>query len=395
MKKKAQETGGMAAALVAIIALLIVLYILFLPPEDRRDILEEGSIDSGTSSSGDDNISILLEKNPGKLTYLSQNKIEHDINTINLYSMTEGKIIKEELLVNPQRSVFNEIKAEITFKLDNIENTDNVLFTFNVDEAIGKLIITLNGKQIFKEKSDSSTMGPIKLSKELLNVDNTLEFGVSSPGIAFWRTNEYTLKNVKVIADITDLSGLKSKSTFFLTEEEKVNLEKARLRYFANCEVGKVGKLKVSINSFQIFSGIPDCGSLNPIEFSPDYLNIHENNLEFEADSGTYLLDRIQIKTELKESVDLIYDFDINKSTYEDLDENYVRIKFEFADDTEDKEAEVIVNGHRMQFSTSEESYERNINNYVEEDINTVKIVPKKTMYIRKLIVEVVENDED
>ena len=45
-----------------------------------------------------------------------------------------------------------------------------------------------------------ATPNPIILSEESLDYENVLTFKVSKPGLAFWRTNEYTLQNVVVLS---------------------------------------------------------------------------------------------------------------------------------------------------------------------------------------------------
>ena len=66
---------------------------------------------------------------------------------------------------------------------------------------------------------------------------------------------------------------------------------------------GKVGKLDVFINSNNVFSSVPDCGTLRPVEFAPSVLSEGENKIIFRTDRGNYLIDQIVVKTELEDPV--------------------------------------------------------------------------------------------
>jgi hypothetical protein len=50
----------------------------------------------------------------------------------------------------------------------------------------------------------------------------------------------------------------------------------------------------------RIFSGIADCGVQNNIEISQEILNVGDNTLTFGTDLGSYVVEKISVKTELK-----------------------------------------------------------------------------------------------
>ena len=63
-----------------------------------------------------------------------------------------------------------------------------------------------------------------------------------------------------------------------------------------------------------------------------------------------------------------------------------------FLDDREKKAGKVFVNGYQFHFFTYGDEYKRNINNYVEDGTNAIKVEPDQTVLdIRKMIVEVEE----
>lgn len=67
-----------------------------------------------------------------------------------------------------------------------------------------------------------------------------------------------------------------------------------------------------------------------------------------------------------------------------------VKLVLKFLDDHEKKAGKVFINGYQFHFMTYDEDYERNIDNYIEDGTNAVKIEPDQTVLeIRQLIVEI------
>jgi len=117
------------------------------------------------------------------------------------------------------------------------------LLSFNINAAKGNLIISLNGEDIFNSPILEGNVQPIKLPKNLLKDVNELIFSSSSPGLAFWATNEANLDQIKIVADVTSVEAQSSKNIFLVSETEKKNIEKVILKFQPNCNQEDVGKL--------------------------------------------------------------------------------------------------------------------------------------------------------
>jgi len=150
----------------------------------------------------------------------------------------------------------------------------------------------------------------------MLSQENNLEFSVSSVGWRFWETNEYSFENVKIIADVADTSRQASLNTFFVTEEQGENIEKARLEFHPDCKVNQVGKLTINLNDRTVFSGIPDCGTLNFVEFTPNMIYIGKNKIDFSTDQGSYLVDLISVELKFEDSTIPVYYFETDSSLF-------------------------------------------------------------------------------
>jgi len=67
-----------------------------------------------------------------------------------------------------------------------------------------------------------------------------------------------------------------------------------------------------------------------------------------------------------------------------------VDLTLRFADDIEKKAGRIFINGYQFHFQTYDDEYSRNINRYVEDRTNSIKIEPDQTVLdIRQLVVEI------
>ncbi|NQV08798.1 hypothetical protein HQ529_03025 [Candidatus Woesearchaeota archaeon] len=397
MLKKAQ-TGSGAATLVAVITLLIVLYILFLPADIREDILENTTSDNGNGDA--ESISgtkLLLSETPGVLEDLNVLEYEHSLPSINLFTTTGAEVIKKVNSLYVKRGVFDQKSEEIQFEIPDLERMDNFLLSFTAKKFSGRLIVKLNGKEIINTEMEKQSVDPVELEKTDLDSGNTLEFSVSDVGWMFWKTNEYILENIMVTSDVTDVSEQESKNVFMISSTEKHNLESGKLKFFPDCVVGQVGKLDVAINGREVFSAVPDCGALRPVEFDPVILKSGENNVVFKTRKGRYLIDHISVDTELKQVNYPTYFFDIEDDEYTDILDNKIDVNMtlRFVDDLEMKQAQIHINGKTVSMSTRDSEWFREITGYVYDGSNGIKIEPDdSTLEVIELRVVLVEVED-
>jgi len=386
--KKAQTSGTGAAILIMIIAVLLVVYILLIPPAEREKLLEGESGVSGVSYAN----KTLLLTSPGRLDYLAQDKIEHPISTVSLYSTTSASLLKSVSTIYIKNAWFDKKPFNFSFMLDDLTNTDNVLLGFNVNDCQGMLIIKLNGFEIFNSEITTLNTDPIKLPKDQLKKENVLEFEVSPVGFKFWGVNEYSLEKIRVSADVTDITTREAKQTFLVTTTEKENAEKMILRFFSDCKPAETGILNIYLNGHSIFSAAPDCGILRTLEIAPTSLISGENELHFQTNKGAYVIDSIMLKTELKEMTYPTYYFEVEDDTYSYVSSGdfKLRLRMEFPDDVEQKKADIYVNGHLNDLYTTQRVYELTLNPFINSGNNVIEIKPKSTLDVVNLKVEFV-----
>ena len=384
-------SAGGAMGFISLMVGLIILYIIFLPPGERAKLLGENE-----SVEEEDNVSVETEENvllleyPGRIDYLKEKEYEHDISPFYLYKTTNA----EELdTINPfiiRHGLFDEVIKDVPFKISDLKNTENVLLSFTAKKYNGLLTIKLNDVNIFESEITTSNPKPIKLKKDYLEEDNILEFSVSGTGIKFWSTNIYSFDDIKIVGDVADISKQKSKNIFFISENEKLNLERAKLRFLPQCKPEDAGKLDVLINYQEVFSGIPDCGGINVYSFSTNVLHTGDNNIVFKTDRGSYLIEQIKVQTSLRELIYPTYYFEINETTIEKIkgDTYDAVLSIEFVDDKKNKEMNLNINNRMTSVDTEEAKYLKKIDDYLREGNNFIKIEPLSMLDIIELKVE-------
>ena len=386
--KKAQ--GGVnAAILVAVIAGLIILYILFLPAEERESLLENKTVKK-TSTDDEEEEGLLLSVFPNRLEESSEVE-DKDIPNIFLFETTNAKELES---INPfivRKGWFDEKTKIETFSMNSLETTDNVILSFKAKKHDGTLTIKLNGEVVFENNIEQETVAPISLKKDLLKEDNTLDFAVSSVGLRFWKTNEYSLEDIKIIGDITDRSKQESRNIFTLTSKDLANIEEANLRFVPYCKsVAEVGTLDITLNDRNLFSAVPVCDDSYKQSIPIGLLDAGENKIIFKTARGSYSVEQIKIEFDEKEVEKKVYFFETNQSEIDDIEDGDkdAILRLEFVDDEENKRADININDHFITLDDDERIFTRNINDIIEEGNNFIEIRPRTRLDIVELSIK-------
>ncbi|MBW2972329.1 hypothetical protein KY359_04805 [Candidatus Woesearchaeota archaeon] len=385
LSRKAQDAAS-AATLIAVIALLIVFYLLFIPPSFRDQILEgnESTSTGKTGTAGRVNETI-LKASPGTLSRISSEEMEHNIPSVVLYSKKESKVLDTIASLSVKSSVFGKKTAAMQFTIDDLDNTDNLLLTFIDKKMKGGLLIKANGNEVFSGDVTQENPEPVRINKKfLVRGNNNIEFEAEPVGWKFWRVNRHNMQNLQISGEVKDISQQMSRNIFIVSATEKSNVKRAILRFTPDCMTGKTGKLNVLINQHSVYYSVPDCGGRIAIEFTPDVLREGENTIVFDSEEGNYLIDLIRITSELKEVLQPAYYFEISEDTMDDVrDGKYtVWLKMTFTEDNDQKAGALNINGRETSIFQRERTYSKNINDYIIEGNNAIKIIPETTLEI-------------
>ncbi len=373
----------------AVIAGLIILYILFLPAEERESLLENKTVKK-TSSDDEEEEGVLLSVFPNRLEESSEVEGK-DIPNIFLFETTNAKELES---INPfivRKGWFDEKTKTAAFSMNSLETTDNVILSFKAKKHDGTLTIKLNGQVVFENNIEQETVAPISLKKDLLKEDNTLDFAVSSVGLRFWKTNEYSLEDIKIIGDITDRSKQESRNIFTLTSKDLANIEEANLRFVPYCKsVADVGTLDITLNDRNLFSAVPVCDDSYKQSIPIGLLDAGENKIIFKTARGSYSVEQIKIEFDEKEVEKKVYFFETNQSQIDDIEDGDkdAILRLEFVDDEENKRADININDHFITLDDDERVFTRNINDIIEEGNNFIEIRPRTRLDIVELSIK-------
>ncbi|MBR9702993.1 hypothetical protein GOV10_03080, partial [Candidatus Woesearchaeota archaeon] len=317
--RKGQSSSG-SAILLIILTVLIILYILFLPPQDRAELL---GTSTGTYTDLDD-VNLpggqyeAFTQSVGRIEHISDKEQEHTIPSFRISTKTSGTSLNSWDSIYVKTSSFDEHIEDLSFKTEE-ELTKNVKISFTVgDQANGKLIVLLNGYRLLYDDLEPGTSHFVPLPDDLLERYNNIKIGVSSTGWAFWRVNDYQLRNVMVTGDVKDVSGARSKQVFFLDNEEYQHTNRALLKFYADCELDNEDRITIHINGNNIYDAVADCAVLTKIELDKQIINEGENEIIFITGRGDFLVTNIILKTILEEPTYPIWYYNLDKDYFID-----------------------------------------------------------------------------
>jgi hypothetical protein len=406
--RKAQAAYG-AVVVVSVIAALIIAFIILIPPKERVALLEgeesgddtdssSGSTSTTSSSSGKVKVKVkeknYLLESPGRIDYLTQEEVEHPLPVAVITTKKEAQILAEKNFVSAENGLFTDKSGELLFSVDDLDNTENILLSLNIKEIEGEIKLDLNGEEIFAGEVQTGAMNPIALPKSLLGSENKVTISVLSPGMVFWKTNSVIIYNLQVVGEVTNLDAQYARNTFLVSDTEKDNLEKVMLRFQPECDYNSVGKLRITLNGKDLYYGIPDCElEMIPIEVSPTVIKRGDNEIEFFTEKGMYVLSHITLKSELKDLQFPVYYFEVSNEEYKAVvsGDYRLRVKLDFVDITDEKEGDLVLNGHYKSFETKEIELVADLSDDLVKGHNSLKIRPRKTLDIKEMRVDLVD----
>ncbi len=383
MNLRKGQAAGSSGIFVIILAVVLIFYILLLPDDEFTSITDNRT----TITNGDEDSEIdevLLRERIGFLEYIAEDKVNYHMNSFTIKSLTEAQVIKNRQSVNTRNAVFQTSLDQVEFTADPTR-TEDLILNFHVERSRGILDIQLNGNNLFRGEISEGNAPNIYIDSSDLQYENELVFQVSSPGIAFWRVNEYELSNIRVIGDVTDLSQSESTQRINIRERDYDNLDSARLRYIPICEEDVKG-FEVYVNNNNVFRGSPDCHVPNRITISPDDLNARDNEFSFSVEEGSVLIDQPELRGSLVEVENPIYYFDLDDDLFEDgeLVDREVELKVDFVSEGR-KSLDIFVNGRNIGITTTQPEYSRDISDRVQAGSNSIELQAREDITLNQL----------
>lgn len=387
--------GRFIASLILVIAILMILYVLFIPPSERQELLNTNS-SSSFDRTASDKIELLSES-PGLVSPNQNFGVVHQLPSVNIFVKTEPKVLTLAQSLTVRNSLFSKTFPTTTFESRD-SDLKKVSLAFSVNQPSGELRIFLNGNQFYAEEVMTSGVKVVDVPLNLLSERNRVDFEVSSPGLAFWRTNKYQLTDITLREEFERIHAQETRQ-FTLTSEERENLQSAQLSYFQFCNLAlaeQTAALKVYVNDNSVFSGLIRCiSSKQTLELDKSVLVTGVNNVRFLLEQGDFTFNEVQVETKSKDRQNPTYLFSLTRSQFNDLQigNRSLELQLFLEEAKAEKRARIMVNEADFFMNTEDNSFTQNLREYVVEGTNFIRIIPSNTFNIVGLKV-VLDNDD-
>ena len=376
--RKGQQEGTNVAVLVALLAMFILAYVILLPPDERDKLLNEDFGVNGNNGNGNGESlgDLLISETPGVLRPFADESIKHKLAPIDLFVREEPESSEIVPSLYIERNLFSDRKQSINFNLDEQEGLKVVELFFTVRDARGRLIVSLNGNEIFNEKIEKGNIARINLPLHLLDRRNAVTFATS---YTLFGSNRYNLGEINLRKEFS-LENVKVERTFVLSQDEFNRITRVRLNYFISClsPEKEVSNLRIEVNAKPFESiNLPCVGDEVTFDVDKDDLQEGRNRVSFSIDDGDFRFTDLEIEVELDERVFPTYNFVVDEDQINDIEDDDVDavLRMSFLDDRKRKQAEIFINGNRLFLDTTGDEYSKDIGSFLEEGSNELKLI--------------------
>lgn len=383
------KEGASVAVILIIIAFAIALYIILVSPEEREKLLTEDLGYDGTSTSEEATTEVteLITESPGRLSPVQEYGNSHDINSVNLFVKTEPKVIDLAKNLYVKKNLFSSSSPRLRFDIEKVPDLKKVLIYFNVNDPSGTLKISVNDYTFFSDKIETEGVQLIELPLHYLKERNLVEFTVSTPFIG---SNHYDLSNVGIKEEFERINS-KEERTFMITAEEKANIKEASLNYFMYCNSqlrDETTNFKIILNNNQIYDAEIKCMSApQTVEINSADIIAGQNTVVFLLQQGDFSLNQIHFDTTSDKLDFKTYYFTLSRDDFQEIraGDKDINLEFLMEDDEREKSAKISINDGAFYMKTIDSKYEMDIQDYVQQGTNFLRIQPGNTFTLSGL----------
>ncbi len=378
--KRGAGEGKAIASLIMVIALAIALYVILIPPEERQALLE-GDI---TDEIKDTVKSLeLLSEAPGQLSPRQETGTVHSINAINLFIKTEPEIIRLADHLQVKRSLVTKSSPTLRFDANNLNNLNKASLYFTTQEPQGTLKLKINGEQ-FYSKELTGGVKVIDIPTIYIQETNQIQLTASSPGLAFWRTNEFNLQDVGVRLEYERINA-KETRTFQIAQQELESLTEADLKYTMVCNAPlqqNTANLRIILNDLEIIDSQIRCVSTEQIiELEKNHLRQGQNEVTFIIDDGEFAFNQLKLETKSDEITHPTYFFTVSSKEMQRIEElnKEAILEIFLEDNNKAKNARLNINDETIFMTTQESKFTYDITDLLDTGTNFIRIQPTTT----------------
>jgi hypothetical protein len=367
-----REKRGQAeiAALVIGIAILSVLYLLLTPLAEKCKILPDMPECKAAVAQKE----ALFDVKPGFL----EAQLEHatySLNSVELFTKREVSISTMLENVRIENSIFNNRPQYGFFRVYG-KGEEIKLFIY-ISNSRGSLKVKINDRQVAIIQGSGINVVNVPV-QGLLGV-NSLVLESSAPLIP-WQKNFCDIDKV----DIKEVYSL-----FKISQTETVNvnedlskLDSAKLTLISECLTSE--NLRISLNNANVYDD-KACG------LTSFKVSIAKNNTFVFSSKGDYYIHDATLDLKFKVKDYPIYYFELDSAKFDSLRAGtaMAMLKLQF-DSTQSKKFDLYVNGYLVtKAETNRVDWQTNLRQWMRVGQNSIRIMPKTSMNILDMTVEV------
>ena len=366
--------------LILVIGAVIIFYVISVTPAERAELGIPGYS------------KIALDTNPGLISGFAEADVttfsrKLSQATVKNIPADSTKKLSSSVSVSRSNSVNNDANFEFTAVPSKVSASE-IKFKIADKYGSGSLSVKLNGKTVKTIQGSIGETISVILPITAIKETNIITFEVSSPGLAFWQSNSYLLKNVELLLQNYDVGSFTH--DFVLTQSELANTGKANLHALINQE-GEKTILKISLNGNEIYNGLPE----KDFDLSIPIHHFDANNELFWVTErgGKYDIIFPEIEfTFSPENTEKIYRFNVASGEMTAINSNFYECKMTVKRESSFGYANIEVNSNRMRANFNEASiYSSDICQYLQQGTNAVTISSDNDIVISRLQVVIRE----
>ncbi len=276
--------------------------------------------------------------------------------TINIGSFTLGKTQSEDLKSFPKIEVSNSLlgshfeKFDVELGSEILNGLKNIKISFDIAETnlYGNLVVKWNGESVLDTKANLNHYN-ITIDPEKVKLSNNIEVSCSGPGLLFWASTVYSLREFNVKAEY----GPEKIQSFDLSLNELDTWEKGVLKFYTT--KGQQAELIIKINNDEIYrkQGPEHLETVN-ITYPEVALKTGKNLIVFGVKNG--VLDMDDVKMEiflLGNQISRERKFNITTAQYNLVKQKGGQIEFNVAEVLKTGTLKIDINDHELNMDVS------------------------------------------
>jgi hypothetical protein len=232
-------------------------------------------------------------------------------------SFQVGLVNKETIKSTPQIQVSSSYfgakaeKQEVRILNAYVPLAREAVLSFRVYDSTpyyGNLIIKWNGKELYKDGAEKGVYN-LHIEKQYIREINNLEISCDGPGLQFWASTAYILRDFKIVLDYGSMKLI----PFTLSSENLETFKNGALEFSPS----GTGNLIIKVNGAQVYSGIPENKESVKFDLFNAGISPGNNIIALSAPAGTITLNNVVLKIFLStDQVARELNFDLTAANY-------------------------------------------------------------------------------